>query len=284
MSSRAETTRTTVSHRGSGRVTSTRRTGLPTVCAPARCGSTATACLTPRCRSAVTRSRAGAGRWATTRSRITSKPSRWSPSSHSGKTVRWRDDVPPSPIKEWKRDHRAATEATLKEGVLYEFVHHQHTRRRQRSSSALLSGREARASARGAPAPGSLRRRPRSSLPTSASTMRPCTPGPSSTRTRSGPSRRATALGRAVHDRARRLEPAFYKWFTDGKLNVSYNCLDRHVEAGHGDRVAFHWAGEEGERRAITYAELHARRAKACERAQRAGRRRRATSSGSTCR
>ena len=50
--------------------------------------------------------------------------------------------------------------------------------------------------------------------------------------------------------------PPFYKWFGDGKLNVSYNCLDRHVEAGHGGRVAFHWAGEEGERRAITYAEL----------------------------
>jgi acetyl-CoA synthetase len=51
--------------------------------------------------------------------------------------------------------------------------------------------------------------------------------------------------------------PPFYKWFTDGTLNVSYNCLDRHVEAGYGDRVAFHWAGEEGEQRAITYAELH---------------------------
>jgi acetyl-CoA synthetase len=51
--------------------------------------------------------------------------------------------------------------------------------------------------------------------------------------------------------------PPFYKWFTDGKLNVSYNCLDRHVEAGRGNRVAFHWAGEEGEQLAITYAELH---------------------------
>ncbi len=51
--------------------------------------------------------------------------------------------------------------------------------------------------------------------------------------------------------------PPFYRWFTDGKLNVSYNCLDRHVEAGHGNCVAFHWAGEEGEQRAITYAELH---------------------------
>src|SRR5215218_6850663 len=49
----------------------------------------------------------------------------------------------------------------------------------------------------------------------------------------------------------------FYKWFADGKLNASYNCLDRHVEAGNGDRVAFHWRGEEGEEREITYADLH---------------------------
>jgi len=48
----------------------------------------------------------------------------------------------------------------------------------------------------------------------------------------------------------------FYKWFEDGKLNVSYNCLDRHVEAGKGDKGAFHWRGEEGEERDITYAEL----------------------------
>jgi acetyl-CoA synthetase len=50
--------------------------------------------------------------------------------------------------------------------------------------------------------------------------------------------------------------PPFYKWFADGKLNASYNCLDRHVEAGNGDRVAYHWRGEEGEERDITYAEL----------------------------
>jgi acetyl-CoA synthetase len=50
----------------------------------------------------------------------------------------------------------------------------------------------------------------------------------------------------------------FYKWFADGKLNASYNCLDRHVEAGNGDRVAFHWRGEEGEERDITYSDLHA--------------------------
>jgi len=51
-------------------------------------------------------------------------------------------------------------------------------------------------------------------------------------------------------------DPPFYKWFTGGKLNASYNCLDRHVEAGNGDRVAFHWRGEEGEQRDVTYADL----------------------------
>src|SRR3954462_1802753 len=49
----------------------------------------------------------------------------------------------------------------------------------------------------------------------------------------------------------------FAKWFVGGKLNVSYNCLDRHVEAGHGDQVAFHWRGEEGEELDVTYADLH---------------------------
>jgi acetyl-CoA synthetase len=50
--------------------------------------------------------------------------------------------------------------------------------------------------------------------------------------------------------------PPFYTWFADGTINASQNCLDRHVEAGHGDRVAFHWHGEEGEERTITYADL----------------------------
>jgi acetyl-CoA synthetase len=50
--------------------------------------------------------------------------------------------------------------------------------------------------------------------------------------------------------------PPFAKWFTGGKLNVAYNCLDRHVEAGNGDRVAFHWRGEEGEERDISYSDL----------------------------
>src|ERR1700722_9542914 len=50
--------------------------------------------------------------------------------------------------------------------------------------------------------------------------------------------------------------PPFYKWFLGGQLNVSYNCLDRHVAAGRGDRVAFHWRGEEGDERDITYSDL----------------------------
>ena len=49
----------------------------------------------------------------------------------------------------------------------------------------------------------------------------------------------------------------FAKWFEGGKLNASYNCVDRHVEAGNGDRIAFHWRGEEGEERDVTYADLH---------------------------
>src|SRR2546429_1475712 len=48
----------------------------------------------------------------------------------------------------------------------------------------------------------------------------------------------------------------FAKWFVGGKLNVAYNCVDRHVEAGHGDQVAFHWEGELGDTRTITYADL----------------------------
>ncbi|WP_067247610.1 acetate--CoA ligase [Microbacterium resistens] len=50
--------------------------------------------------------------------------------------------------------------------------------------------------------------------------------------------------------------PPFAKWFADGELNVAYNCLDRHVEAGNGDRVAILWEGEPGDERRITYAEL----------------------------
>ena len=48
----------------------------------------------------------------------------------------------------------------------------------------------------------------------------------------------------------------FARWFVNGTLNVSYNCLDRHVAAGHGDRVAYNWEGEPGDTRTVTYADL----------------------------
>jgi acetyl-CoA synthetase len=51
-------------------------------------------------------------------------------------------------------------------------------------------------------------------------------------------------------------KPPFAKWFVGGRLNVAYNCLDRHVEAGLGDKVAIHWEGEPGDTRTITYADL----------------------------
>ena len=49
--------------------------------------------------------------------------------------------------------------------------------------------------------------------------------------------------------------PPFFKWFTDGEINVSYNCLDRHLP-DHADQVAYHWVGEPGDKRTITYGEL----------------------------
>ncbi|MDP3711695.1 MAG: acetate--CoA ligase [Mycobacteriales bacterium] len=52
-------------------------------------------------------------------------------------------------------------------------------------------------------------------------------------------------------------QPPFARWFVCGELNVAVNCVDRHVAAGHGDRVAIHWVGEpEGDRRDLTYADL----------------------------
>uniref|UniRef100_UPI002B26AC15 acetyl-coenzyme A synthetase N-terminal domain-containing protein n=1 Tax=Nocardioides sp. TaxID=35761 RepID=UPI002B26AC15 len=56
-------------------------------------------------------------------------------------------------------------------------------------------------------------------------------------------------------------DPPFAKWFVGGKLNAAYNCVDRHVEAGNGDKVAFHFVGEPidddpANKRTITYADL----------------------------
>ena len=74
------------------------------------------------------------------------------------------------------------------------------------------------------------------------------------------------------------------KWFVGGKLNVAYNCVDRHVEAGHGDQVAYHWEGEPGDTRSITYAELKDLGLPGGERTDRTRGARRATASRSTCR
>jgi acetyl-CoA synthetase len=51
--------------------------------------------------------------------------------------------------------------------------------------------------------------------------------------------------------------PPWVKWFVGGKLNASYNCLDRHVQSGGGDKVAYYWEGEPGDERVLTYGDLH---------------------------
>ncbi|MBO0707785.1 MAG: acetate--CoA ligase, partial [Candidatus Dormibacteraeota bacterium] len=58
----------------------------------------------------------------------------------------------------------------------------------------------------------------------------------------------------------KRWEPPYAKWYLGGKLNVCYNCVDRHVERGQGDKVAFYWEGEpDDDRLTITYADLQRR-------------------------
>ncbi|HEX9234977.1 MAG TPA: acetyl-coenzyme A synthetase N-terminal domain-containing protein, partial [Actinomycetota bacterium] len=58
-------------------------------------------------------------------------------------------------------------------------------------------------------------------------------------------------------DRVMEWNPPWVKWFVGGTLNASYNCLDRHVQSGGGDKVAYFWEGEPGEERTITYRELY---------------------------
>ena len=58
-------------------------------------------------------------------------------------------------------------------------------------------------------------------------------------------------------DRVLDWKPPFARWFVGGRLNASVNCLDRHLEAGRGDRPAFYWEGEPGDRKTLTYADLH---------------------------
>ncbi len=58
-------------------------------------------------------------------------------------------------------------------------------------------------------------------------------------------------------DRVLEWNPPWAKWFVGGQLNVSANCLDRHVAAGNGGRTAYHWLGENDDERVLTYADLH---------------------------
>ncbi|MFG1823424.1 acetate--CoA ligase [Microbispora bryophytorum] len=67
-------------------------------------------------------------------------------------------------------------------------------------------------------------------------------------------------------------EPPFAKWFVGGKLNVAYNCVDRHVEAGRGDKIAYYWEGEpDGDSRTITYSDLQKEVSKAANALQELG-------------
>ena len=82
-------------------------------------------------------------------------------------------------------------------------------------------------------------------------------------------------------------KPPFAKWFVGGKLNVSYNCLDRHLEGEHAwrrNKAAIIWEGEPGDTRTLTYGELHREVCRFANALQRARRRARATASRSTCR
>ena len=98
----------------------------------------------------------------------------------------------------------------------------------------------------------------RPSWPRTPTSRRRPTTGPPRTAWRSGPSRPSGSTGtrRATGSSTGTTRP-FAKWFVGGKLNAAYNCVDRHVEAGRGDKVAFHWVGEpEDDTRDLTYAEL----------------------------
>jgi acetyl-CoA synthetase len=64
-------------------------------------------------------------------------------------------------------------------------------------------------------------------------------------------------------DKALEWDLPFAKWFTGGELNVTYNCVDRQVERGLGDKVAYHWIGEPGDTRTLTYADLQRETSKA---------------------
>ena len=63
-------------------------------------------------------------------------------------------------------------------------------------------------------------------------------------------------LWRKPFDKVLEWEAPYARWFLGGELNISENCLDRHVKAGRGTKVAYHWEGEPGDTRTITYQDL----------------------------
>ena len=100
----------------------------------------------------------------------------------------------------------------------------------------------------------SRRTRPSPPRPTRRPT---CTPRPRRTSRRSGRSGRASgSTGRRRSTTTLEWDLPFAKWFTGGELNVAYNCVDRHVERGLGDKVAYHWIGEPGDTRTLTFRDL----------------------------
>ena len=98
--------------------------------------------------------------------------------------------------------------------------------------------------------------------------------GRAPTSRRSGRSGRASgSTGRSRSTTTLEWDLPFAKWFTGGELNVAYNCVDRHVERGLGDKVAYHWIGEPGDTRTLTFARPAARGQQGRQRAQGARRR-----------
>ena len=119
---------------------------------------------------------------------------------------------------------------------------------------------------RQAPWPRSLRARSRRCSSRSGAIRRPPSSRPPRTPARHLRPRPARVLGRGGAARVTWFEPfdtvcewelPYAKWFLGGKLNITYNCVDRHVEAGNGDRVAYYWEGEPvDDRREVTFADL----------------------------
>ena len=97
---------------------------------------------------------------------------------------------------------------------------------------------------------------PRTSKSTPTRTIPRFTRKRPGTRRDGGPRRRNGSTGSRSGQQVLDWDPPHHQWFVGGKLNVSYNCLDRHL-AENESRVAYHWVGEPGDGRAVTYRDLY---------------------------